>query len=461
METSSDNFIAIVGMSARFAGAANLREYWRGILAARPAIAEIDDPAAERFLHEDANAFRRLPSLHAGRLGDLWRSASPARNGEEGLSPESVLAGDLAAAAMKDAGAQGAQGVRRSRIGAYVGNSPSFGPAQAAWAQHGFVVDQTMEIIRRCFPHGDADDFEELRSSLDGAIPEIGSRGARALMPQAIAASVAESCNIEGPAFCVDGGDISGAIAIQAGCDALLAGRVDLALSGGVQGPVLPQLLMPFARMGLISRSGALRPFTKKADGTLLGEGGGFVAMKRHADAVRDGDRIYAVVRAVATASGGNSRRIEGGYAEALRAVWPPRGQDTGLIDLLEANGAGIPNLDRAELKAFCAATADMHPQRDSIALGTVKALVGDCLAAAGLASAIKAAMALYNRVIPPGLPQAALDAGVDIGGTPFYVPARPRPWIHNDAGSARRAGVSSIALGGTASFLVLEQTSR
>ena len=463
MDKVTDNFIAIVGMSCRFAGSADLNGFWRTVLEARPSFSDCPAASADRFLREPPGSLRHLPTLRAARLGDLWQTSEQSGPIPPGVNPAFILAADLATAAIKDATSPQPQGAVRQhdRLGAFIGHSPAIDSSLVAWFQHGFAIDQTLEIVRRCFPHGSPDDFETLKSSLLAALPQYDARGARNLIPHALASFVADSCNVAGPAVCIDGGDISATLAIEAACAALREGRVDAALAGAVQGPVSPQLMMPFARIGFLSKSGNVRPFSRDADGTLLGEGGGFLLLKRHADAVRDGNRIYAVVRAAASAAPGNSRRIEGGLAGAIRAVWPPDTPDIGTIDFLEANGAGIPNLDKAETKTFSSILGEERAMRDSIALGAVKALVGDCLAAAGVAGAVKAALALYNRVIPPALPPDILRTATDFSDTPFYLPPRARPWVHNDAGTPRRAGIASVGLGGIASLLVLEQTSR
>ncbi|MBR0057559.1 MAG: hypothetical protein IJP66_09545, partial [Kiritimatiellae bacterium] len=407
-------------MACRFAGAPDLPSFWSNVLAARPSFSELPDPSASRYLAEDIDSLRHIPTLRAALLGDLWRTASDPKDMSE-VNPVLALAADLAAAALRDAAAPhpGAANPAPERIGAYIGHSPGFGPAEATWFQSGLAIDLAMELVRRCFPHGSPEDFVALKESMDAALPAFNSRGARNLLPQALPSHVAERCNIAGPVSCLDAGDASVTLSIQNACDALLAGRIDTALAGGVQGPVSPQLMMPFARMGALSKNGEPRPFSKDADGTLLGEGGGFLVLRRHADAVRDGDRIYAIVKAAATASAGNSRRLETGYAGALRAVWPQDDPDLGTIDLLEGNGNGIPAIDKAEIKSFCSILGDLRLKRDSIAQGSSKALFGDCLAAAGAAGAIKAALALRNRVIPPGLPPQDAARAIDLDGTP------------------------------------------
>lgn len=458
MENSSDKFIAIVGMSCRFAESPDIRGFWLNVLAAKPTFTEPSDASAERYLHEPASSFRLLPTLKAARLGDLWRGASPGKGALLSIDPEYALAAHLASAALKDAGGAAKS---HNRTGLILAHSSAFEPSSVAWCQHGIVINQTMDLIRKCFPNGSPSDFETLKEALSDALPQYTSRNALTLLPHEIANAVAEWCGICGPAFCIDCGGASSAAAIQAGCDALAAGRIDLAVAGAVQGLVSPQLMMPFARAGVLAKSGEARSFRRDADGLLLGEGGGFLVLKRHADAIRDGDRIYAIVKNIAFSSDGNGPHPDGGYAEAIRAVWPANCQDVGTIDMLEANGSGVAATDRAELKTICSAMDEARPPRESIALGAVKSLVGDCLAAAGMASVIKATLSIYHRIIPPGLPESAFPRLLDLDDTPFYVATRPRPWVHNDAGSARRAGVASIGVAGEASFTVLEQVKR
>ena len=460
METTADKFIAIVGLSCRFAGSPDLEAFWLRILSGTPAIGDYPDRSAERHLLEDPSSFSNVATLRAGYLGDLWRVRATSlplpQAALPGTNPEYALAAELAARALRDAESDG--GAAPDRIGVMVGYSPALDPVTTGWCQHGIVVDQTMELVRRCFPHGTPAEFDALRRSLVAALPDYDSRNLTALFHHSLATFVAQRCDISGPSFCVDRGGISSVIAIQAACDALREERVDLAIAGGIQGLVTPQLLMPLSRLGLISKSGTLLPFGQNADGTLLGEGGGFVALKRHSDAVRDGNRIYAIVKACGMSSDGKTRHADGGLADAVRAAWRHAPSEVDTIDLFEACGMGVPALDRAEIKTMNALLGPSLPP-ESVALGSVKALIGHCGAAAGVASAVKAALSLYHRIIPPGQEAGRIAPALNLGETPFYINPRPRPWVHNDAGPARRAGIAATALGGAAAYLVLEQS--
>ena len=189
----------------------------------------------------------------------------------------------------------------------------------------------------------------------------------------------------------------------------LLAGDCDLALAGGAQVWMPVATLNLFCRLGALSRREQLRAFDKDADGTLLGEGIGAVVLKRAEDAVRDGDRVYAVIRGVGVSSDGRGMsvmapRIEGEEL-ALRRAYEAAGVSPTSVGLLEAHGTGTPvgDVDRG-------AGADARVRRArrascrACALGTVKSMIGHTIPAAGVAGLIKTALALHHRVLPPTL---------------------------------------------------------
>lgn len=464
MQNARDHFIAIVGMSCRFAGSEDLKAYWLRILKGSPAITPYPDRSAERYLHEDADSFRKITTLNGGYLNDLWQvrgtSLTLPQSALAGTNPEVPLAVELALNALRDAG-ENAAALPRERISSIIGYSPMLDPTTVGWCQHAIVVDQTMEFIRRCFPHGTPSQFDSLRKNFVASLPEYDSRNVISLFHHTLASAIAEKCNICGATYCVDRGEISSHVAIQAACDALLLGRADLVLAGAIQGLVTPATLMPYSRFGVLSKTGTIHPFGKEANGSLPGEGGGFLALKRHSDAVKAGDRIYAIIRACEISSDGNSKHIDGGLSTAIKQTWSRLPTELDTFGLLEANGTGIPSFDKAEVKAVNAllGTPSQLPP-ESIALGSVKALIGHTAAASGIAGTIKAALSLYHRVIPPSQEAGKAADYLKLAETPFYLNPRPRPWVHNDAGPARRAGVSAIAFGGSSAHLLMEQSS-
>ncbi len=307
-QTKGKGAVAIVGLSCRFAGCADLRAFWLRVLAGEPAFSDSPDRDARRFLAREPTQFGHLPTVRGGYLQDLWQaspsaldipaSALPAAN------PEFALASDLVQQALKSAG-DSVKSVPRDRIGLILGHAPQMDAAAVNWVQHGIVVDQTVDLVRRCFPHGSTEQFEALRSSLVAALPQYDSRNAHILFSHAILPLLTEHFDISGPATVVNAGGVSAHLAVVAAVDTLLARRADIVVAGGVQGVVSPQYLMPYAKLGLLSKSEAMHPFGQDADGLLLGEGGGFAVLKRLEDAIRDEDRIFAILRAGASAAGG------------------------------------------------------------------------------------------------------------------------------------------------------------
>ncbi len=462
-DVTDKDAIAIVGMSCRFAGCADLRAYWLRILAGEPAFTDSPDPDARHFLARDSSQFGYVPTVRGGYLQDLWQASPSAldvpASALQSANPEFALASDLVQQALKSA-EKSTKSLPRDRIGLILGHSPQMDAASVNWVQHGIVVDQTVDLIRRSFPHGSTEQFEALRANLVASLPTYDSRNAHLLFNHAILPLLTEHFDISGPAFSINSGGISSHEAILAAVDALTARRADLVLAGGVQGVISPQYLMPYAKLGLLSKSDIIHPFGQDADGTLLGEGGAIAVFKRLGDAIRDEDRIYAIVRASATAAGGGVETKNGPSLTSIcRSACRLSGITASSVKLVEGEGAAIPAQDKDEVRALANIYTDAdRPCAGTVALGSVKGLIGHTGPAAGAAGLIKAALALYHRVIPPSQEAGRPNAQLKLGETPFYLNLAPRPWIHNDQGFPRRAAVTALTYDGYAACLILEQ---
>ena len=461
-EPTGKDAVAIVGMSCRFAGCADLRAFWLRILSGEPAFSDSPDPDARRFMAREASQFGSLPTVRGGYLQDLWQaspsaldipaSALPATN------PEFALASDLLLQALRNAG-DSVKSVPRDRIGLIVGHAPQMDAASVNWVQHGIVVDQTVDLVRRCFPHGSTEQFEALRASLIAALPQYDSRNAHLLFSHAILPLLTEHFDISGPAFAVNAGGISSQLAVVAALNALRAHLADVVVAGGIQGVVSPQYMMPYAKLGLLSKSDAMHPFGQDADGLLLGEGGGLVVLKRLEDAIRDEDRIYAILLSGTSAAGGTGAKNGASLTASCRTACRQAGIEPGSVKFIEGEGAALPAQDKDEVRALAAVSADDgRPVPGTIALGSVKGLIGHTGPAAGAAGLVKTTLALYHRVIPPSQEAGRPNAQLKLGETPFYLNFAPRPWIHNDQGSPRRAAVTALTFDGYAACLIMEQ---
>ena len=193
----------------------------------------------------------------------------------------------------------------------------------------------------------------------------------------------------------------------------------------------------------------------------MVGEGIGMVLLKRLADAERDGDRIYAVIKAIGTSSDGRYKSIyaprPSGQALALSRAYEEAGYSPSTVGLIEAHGTGTMAGDPAEFEGLNEVFSKDNPRKQYIALGSVKSQIGHTKAAAGVASLIKASLALYQKVLPPTINVTHPNPKLDIENTPFYLNTERRPWI-KPAQYPRRAGVSSFGFGGTNFHVALEE---
>lgn len=461
---ASNSDVALVGMSCRFAGAADLRAFWHNILQGIGSIGDSSDAEAPRFRDPDTTLFERVPTLRGGYLGDLWRfehapHGVPAE-AVRGADPGHFLALDLATQALREAG-YAERSFPRDRTAVILGYAASINPATVGWIQRGLVVDQTLDLVRRLFPHGTPEHFARLRDSLRLALPDYDSRNVPGLLPNTLTGRIANRFDLHGAHYVVDASCASALVALCHAVDELRTNRADLVLTGAVQGVLSPQWLMPFARLGLLSRHPEPHPFHRDADGTLFGEGGAILVLKRRADAERDGDRIYALIRSVGLAGDGHGRALltpsEDAHQQALLRAYSQAGVPPSSVGLIEAHGTGIPLWDRIEAHALGAVFGARQGRWPSTALGSVKSMVGHCATAAGAAGLAKAALGLYHRILPPTLNSDRPHPSLHLSETPFYLNPNARPWIHSHA-QPRRAGVSAIGFGGIHAHVVLEE---
>ncbi len=268
--------------------------------------------------------------------------------------------------------------------------------------------------------------------------------------------------NLRGPSFAVQTACSTSLVAVHVACQGLLDGECDMALAGGV-GVNLPQKVGYFYQEGSIySPDGHCRAFDAEARGTVLGDGVGIVALKRLADALRDGDRIRAVIRGSATNNDGSGKV---GYtapsldsqAEVIAEALGVAGVEPETIGYVEAHGTGTRLGDPIEVAALTRAFRSRGAARRGFcALGSVKTNIGHLDAAAGVAGLIKAVLSLENGLIPPSLGFEKPNPEIDFAVSPFFVNTRLREWP--EGGGPRRAGVSSFGVGGSNAHVVLEE---
>src|SRR6478672_9485141 len=268
---------------------------------------------------------------------------------------------------------------------------------------------------------------------------------------------VAYLLGLRGPAVAVDTACSSSLVAVHLACQSLRLRETDLALAGGVNVILRPETQIAISAWGLLSADGRCKSFDASADGFVRGEGCGVVVLKRLVDAVRDGDRVLAVVRGSAINQDGRSNGVTAPNATAQREVIAAAlraGEITpDSVDYIETHGTGTVIGDPIEFEAL-AETYGRGPQ--PCALGSSKTNMGHLEAAAGIAGFIKATLALQHGRIPPNLHFSQWNPGIKPSSTRFFVPTDNMPWPGE--GRPRRAAVSSFGFGGTNAHVVLEQ---
>ncbi|KUL43815.1 polyketide synthase [Streptomyces sp. NRRL F-4489] len=262
---------------------------------------------------------------------------------------------------------------------------------------------------------------------------------------------------LHGPSVALDTACSSSLVAVHMARQALCAGECDLALAGGVTLTFQPRVTRSFARMGMLSAGGRCRTFDAGADGFVRGEGCGVVVLKRLRDAVRDGDRVLAVIRGSATNQDGSSDGLAAPSAAAQRALYREAlhrsGTDPRDVGMVETHGTGTPVGDPVEFAGLADVYGD-GPGR--CALTSVKTNLGHLEPAAGVTGLIKAVLCLQRGAVPANLHFRRWNPAIAADGTRFFVPTELTSWPL--PAQRRLAAVSSFGFSGTNAHVLLEE---
>ncbi|MEW2439550.1 SDR family NAD(P)-dependent oxidoreductase [Streptomyces caniferus] len=429
--------IAIVGMACCYPGAADAARFWSNIVAGVDSVTEVPVERWDTGTYHDpdpARAGARTPSRWGGFLpavpfDALAHGIPPASLAA--IEPVQLLALDAAAKALADAG-YAERDFDRARTSVVFG-------AEAGTELAGAYG------LRALHPAY----LGDLPPELDAALPRLTEDSFPGVLANVIAGRIASRLDLGGANCTVDAACASSLAALDLACRQLRDHDSDMALCGGADLHNGINDYLMFASVRALSPTGRCRPFDATADGIALGEGVGALVLKRLADAERDGDRIYAVVKAVGTSSDGRSLGLTAprpeGQRRALDRAYRRAGISPAQVGLLEAHGTGTVVGDTAELGVLTEVFEAAGATPGSCTLGSVKSQIGHTKCAAGLAGLIKAARAVHTGVRPPTLhlTRPAADTG------PFRFDAgSARPW---PVPVGRRiAGVSAFGFGGT-----------
>lgn len=449
--------IAIVGMGCVFPKAGDLQTYWQNILNGVDAITDVPegrwesefyDPtvtAVDRFYCRRGGFVDEFASFDALRFGIMPIAAS-------GAEPDQLLALQVASDALLDAGISPDARVRE-KTAVVIGRGNYVGPGMTRLMQHVRTAQQLVVALRTLIPELTSAQLDQVKEDFQSRLGTYGPDTAIGLVPNLTASRISNRLDLQGPAYTVDAACASALIAVDNACRELRTGRADLALAGGVHLSHDVAFWSVFCQLGALSRSESIRPFDSKADGLLIGEGIGLVALERLSDALAAQRRIYAVIRGVGVASDGRDVSImqprPEGQLLALRRAWSDAGLEPNKIGLIEAHGTGTKAGDEAEIDTLRRFFGPTEGERAT--LGSVKSMIGHTMPAAGAAGLIKAALAVYHGQLPPSLHCDAPNQSLH--DTRFQVRSRTEEW--ND--SKRIAGVNAFGFGGINAHVVLE----
>jgi acyl transferase domain-containing protein len=454
--------IAIVGVSALFPGALDVAAFWRDILEGRD---RLSDVPRTHWLSADYYDPRpvtpdKVCTTRGGFIPEV--EFSPL---EFGFPPNIAQATDtaqllglvVAKRALADAAGGRFEKMDRSRI------SVVLGVASATELVAHMSGRLQLPVVERALRASGLDEAATGRalSVLRSCYVPWQESTFPGLLGNVVAGRIANRLDLGGTNAVVDAACASSLAAVDIAINELSLGRSDLVLTGGVDTLNDILMYMCFAQTGALSPTGDCRPFSEDADGTMLGEGIGIVALKRLADAERDGDAVYAVIRGVGTSSDGRAKSIYApapeGQALALTRAYERAGYGPETVELLEAHGTATKAGDAAEVQALRTVFARAGARAASCALGSVKSQIGHTKAAAGSAGLIKAALALHHKVLPGTYKVKAPSATLELEGSPFYLNTKTRPWLRPGT-EPRRASVSALGFGGTNFHVALEE---
>ncbi|WP_411574580.1 SDR family NAD(P)-dependent oxidoreductase [Streptomyces fradiae] len=286
----------------------------------------------------------------------------------------------------------------------------------------------------------------------------VGPHTALGSMNAVLANRISYALDLTGPSQTVDTLCSSSLVALQQAVAALRAGHCGAAIVAACQVGLTPWYYRSLSQLGALSE-GLPKPFDEHADGFLPGEGALAVLLKPLADAERDGDLIWGVVRGTAVNHGGRGSALPVPRSEAQAAVVRAALDDAGLapadISLVETHGTATRLGDPIEIAALTEVFGGDADREGPCHLGAVKGNIGHLEPAAGLAGLVKALLCLRHGEIPPVAGFEKPSSHLDLSSGPFEIPTEPRPWT---SAGPRRFGVSSFGMGGTNAHVVVEE---
>src|SRR6202142_3012779 len=470
MENTSYRAIAIVGAGAILPDAANVPAFWENVKNCRYSITEVDRDRWDPALYYDSD--HSAPDKTYSTTGGWGRNyVWDPMKWRLGVPPRVIAAMDEAQKwaiactreALEDYGFP-KRPLNTDRTAVILGNAmagekhyftalrlyfPEYAHELAESASFAALPESLRHEITR-----------ELHDRMAKRIPDVTEDTMPGELANCIAGRIANVFNFHGPNYVVDAACASAMAAISAAAEGLVANDFDVAVTGGIDRNMGASTYIKFCKIGALSATGT-RPYAEGADGFVMGEGAAIFLLKRLADAERDGDKIYAVLRGMGGSSDGKGKGITApnpiGQKLAIERGWQNAGLSPATATLMEGHGTSTSVGDAIELQSMTEVLSSFHLPSGSVALGSVKSNIGHLKGAAGAAGLLKAALALHDKVLPPSVNCEHPNSAIDFAHSPLYVNTKLRPWTV-PADTPRRAGLSAFGFGGTNFHAVLEE---
>ncbi|MDN3548143.1 beta-ketoacyl synthase N-terminal-like domain-containing protein [Mucilaginibacter aquaedulcis] len=451
--------VAVIGMSCIFPGAGNVETFWQNILN-KVDSTQIVPPDRIDPVHFDkkTSGVDRFYCNRGGFIPDY--KFDPRRFGIlpvaiEGTEPDHLLTLDLAYSALEDAGVF-KKGLSLEKTGIIIGKGNYAGPGATRAIEIVRTGEQIASLLREILPDLSQPNIEKIKNEYQLRKGRFSADTAMGLIPNLVASLVANRLNLGGVAFTLDAACASSLIAVDHAVQELTSGRCNMVIAGGVHIGQNAAFWSIFSQLGALSRQEKIKPFDTNADGLIIGEGCGFVVLKRLEDAIKDKDKIYAIVKGVGVSSDGSGTSVMSpaakGQLKAIEQAWKIAGLPAKQIGYLEAHGTGTPLGDKTELETL-SQFFGFHPELPNAGIGSVKSNIGHAMPAAGIAGFIKTCLALYHDTLPPTLHCETPLA--QMSNTRFSAVQEPKNW--SASGLPKLAGVNAFGFGGINAHVVLE----
>jgi acyl transferase domain-containing protein/NAD(P)H-dependent flavin oxidoreductase YrpB (nitropropane dioxygenase family) len=446
---SKPSDIAIIGIGTLLPKAQDPDTFWENIISKVNAITEIPPHRWDWRLYYDTDrrAKDKVYSKWGGFLDDV--AFDPIRFGIppkslKSIEPMQLLALEAVRRVLVDAGYESAD-FDRENTSVILGASGGLADLGQQYA--------TRSEIPRMVEKPDTNAWERL--------PEWTEESFPGLLFNVTAGRIANRFDLGGANYTVDAACASSLAAIDLAVSELEQGRCNVAIAGGVDTVQSPFAYFCFSKTQALSPRGVSRSFDQSADGIVISEGVAVVMLKRLADAERDGDKIYAVIKGVASSSDGKGLSMtapaSAGQKRAFHRSYRKAGLSPRTLGLYEAHGTGTVAGDRTELETVVSVLKDSQASPKSCVLGSVKTMIGHTKSSAGIVALVKAALSLHYKVLPPHSNVEKPLENLLLDTSPVYLLQDAHPWLrHPDY--PRRAGVSAFGFGGTNFHAVLEE---